>query len=591
MVLARLATVRPRVLSPLSGNKLLLEEEIRALLAKRARGVVRLLGGAGAGRSTALAHLAAVFADEPRVCCLDDRDPVVVDADLMVRASHGEGTEDHVVATYCLAAWDEDDYIEYLLGMHPKRCGSVITRLRGTQDDSLLGGNPELCGRVLDLLARDDRLTGAYSGLRHLTRQEWADPELRERFARQCGQWLVHRLGQIPQTGLLRHEATQIVLAAEWIAVELEARRHALWLQRPLSQRLVRAIGREVADRPQALRMLKKLLASADWHWHAMVASILHATETGWAPRPSSRWRPRRRRPMLAGAYLANASWPGVTLRKTNLTGASLRQADLSEANLFKAVAAKVDFRAAVLHGASLRRLLATEADLADADLTFVLAGGACFDEADLRRANLEGAQLARTSFRGANLTGARLIEANLRQANLTGARIDGADFTGANLAQANLAGLPLRRANLPGARLARADLSRCDLSNMELTQPNWRQVLLVDANLVGSVFSSARLTRANLRGARLEGIVWENSDLRHADLDGASFGPDPVGWRANLPPLPHLPQHSLPRASLRGSDLRGAKLESVDFFAVDMRRCRLTRRQEAHLRRCGAIL
>jgi hypothetical protein len=88
---------------------------------------------------------------------------------------------------------------------------------------------------------------------------------------------------------------------------------------------------------------------------------------------------------------------------------------------------------------------------------------------ADLRVANLSGADLSGANLRDANLRvanlrGADLSGANLRGANLRVADLSGADLRGANLRGANLSGADLRVANLSGANLHSANLSGADL-------------------------------------------------------------------------------------------------------------------------------
>lgn len=44
-------------------------------------------------------------------------------------------------------------------------------------------------------------------------------------------------------------------------------------------------------------------------------------------------------------------------------------------------------------------------------------------------------------------------------------------------------------------------------------------------------------------------------------------------------------------RVDLHGADLRGANVEHTDFYLVDLRDAKFDAEQEAHFRRCGAIL
>src|SRR5258708_6152811 len=66
------APVRPRVISPNTGETLLLEDEILSLLERGETGIVWLTGGPGSGKTTALAHLAAVLPASADVKFCDD---------------------------------------------------------------------------------------------------------------------------------------------------------------------------------------------------------------------------------------------------------------------------------------------------------------------------------------------------------------------------------------------------------------------------------------------------------------------------------------------------------------------------------------
>ena len=56
-----LAPVAPRVLSPVTGEPLPLVDELRDLLSRHPGAPIRIVGGPGAGKSTALAHVEATL--------------------------------------------------------------------------------------------------------------------------------------------------------------------------------------------------------------------------------------------------------------------------------------------------------------------------------------------------------------------------------------------------------------------------------------------------------------------------------------------------------------------------------------------------
>lgn len=113
------------------------------------------------------------------------------------------------------------------------------------------------------------------------------------------------------------------------------------------------------------------------------------------------------RKSNLSGAYLKDANLEGADLVLTRLDGANLRGACLRGARLYMA-----DMRTADLEGADLEG-----ADLHGARLEFTYLGRTNLVRTDLRMANLEG-----DSLEGANLRGADLKEVNLKGVNLKAA-------------------------------------------------------------------------------------------------------------------------------------------------------------------------
>lgn len=146
---------------------------------------------------------------------------------------------------------------------------------------------------------------------------------------------------------------------------------------------------------------------------------------------------------LYQGASVWNEWRNTESVQQPDLSGALLRDADLSWANL----------RGANLRQADLSSAEITEADLAEADLS----------EANLRGANLRSSNLDWAVLRGADLRGADLGGANLSEADLTGA-----DLVRADLSEANLNGTKLTAANLFGADLTGANLMDAEVADTE---------------------------------------------------------------------------------------------------------------------------
>ena len=120
-----------------------------------------------------------------------------------------------------------------------------------------------------------------------------------------------------------------------------------------------------------------------------------------------------------SGAFLA-----GADLRGTDLTGAELRGAFLMQADFGPQQSDGVDSEA---EGASLREADLSKADLFGANLRFV----------DLSRARVRSSNLRFADLRGARLTGADPSNADLRSANLTDADLSGAILSEVSLDRA----------------------------------------------------------------------------------------------------------------------------------------------------------
>src|SRR5436190_12437883 len=114
MVTPQLALVRPRVVSPESGENRPLDVVVAELLERRDCRVIHLRGGAGAGKTTALAHLAAMpwlgspieFLDEPRPAEIANA------AALRHVIYASQCSAEFADVSLSLAAWTSDEWME-----------------------------------------------------------------------------------------------------------------------------------------------------------------------------------------------------------------------------------------------------------------------------------------------------------------------------------------------------------------------------------------------------------------------------------------------------------------------------------------------
>lgn len=173
---------------------------------------------------------------------------------------------------------------------------------------------------------------------------------------------------------------------------------------------------------------------------------------------------------------------------KPDLSGADLKEADLSGANLRKTDLRKANLNGASLYGADLR-----EANLSRADLR----------ETNLKEADLSGADLSRSDFRRAslrrtNLTRTYIGKANLREADFTGVILNNADLYEANL----------QKANLTNANLFETNLTRADLSHANLFKANFMGASMLHTNLEKANLNSCSIYGISAWDLRLEGAI-----------------------------------------------------------------------------------
>jgi uncharacterized protein YjbI with pentapeptide repeats len=532
MIQAERAAVRPRVISPETGDAIPLEDLLLDSPAK----IVEIVGAHGSGKTTALAHLAAVKGPDHDVAFVDNSLPP--DGGL-VQAALYRAISDAVlrgaklvftrcesarllnVVSYRLAPWGDDEILEYLLAKHAQQCGSVLGRLKAAPDRHAPAGLPELWRLVLDRMAGNESLVSVSQALREELDGGLSEPSLRsraetfslavftkdERYAKKAREELGKRL-DAKTLRLLRHDAVRLLLAADRLAGALERAGGEKTLERRLPRDLLNAVA-AVAS-PTAIENLKRWIEKPNGSCHPMTASILHIVVPDWRPDRIESPPARAWLPLLSGAYLDGASWRAINLIAAALAMTDLSASDLTEAILTDAVASNADFSHAALHGASLLKIQAKGANFSNAVLTSINASNACFSDALFVEADLTDARLVRGDFQSADLTAARLVRADLTGAILTDAKIEDANFSSADLSGATLTGLKLREARFDGTKFAHAVLHGCDLEGMELPSADFSEAQLQDALLTGTRIPGADFTGANLRGARLADVDWE---------------------------------------------------------------------------------
>lgn len=616
-VISHGAVVRPRVvLRPEEGPRLL-EDVVDELAGELPPGLVWIVGGPGSGKSTAIAHLVAHFRDDDRLEFLDEptHDQIASLGDSKLLFATRTAPRDRNGIVLRLLKWSSDDLVEYLLAAHPVDCKSVMARLGAA---ARTGWMPELACAVLDRLATDERLADPQAALH-------AEVELRLNnathlavAAEYCFAWATndHELLQsttialervgcpLSVISLMRHEEVQFPLAAAAVMTALTTRKSLRKLRR-LPRRLVQLLGAQCRDNRPAQKRLRAVLNSPNSSTsHPMAASILAIADPHWRP-AGGKDRPCL---FLAGMF-QGVNWCKAGLAHANLRKVDLTQANLVDANLEEADATEASFSSADLSDARLIGLRAARTNFGSATLTgaklaLLQAAHASFADADLRKANFVKADLSAADFTNANCA-----QADLFCAKLIGAVLQDTDFTNAKLDEAYLTKADLRTAVLVGTSFKGAQMTHVQMEGTALSPHTQLEGAHLNyAQLTGSRFLAANLRDADLSFAQLAEIEWPNSDLRGADMYGATFhmgssrsglvgspiaceGSKTGFYTDDREEMYFKRPEEIRKANLCGADLRGARVDNVDFYLVDLRGAKLNPVQEGQARRTGAIL
>lgn len=633
MLSPKRALVRPRAIALHSGESLPLEDLVSAFLDElrneRRRGdgdtgtIIQIGGEAGAGKSTALAHLAAVLPGAAEMVFLDDESADIAFSHKLRRETVflalGDEVLDEADAFFELAPWTGDDLLEYLMAAHRPECGQLLLRIRQAGDGERLEGNPELWRNALEEMAADPMLPGVREALERAVRRMFERSDDRW-YAEECcvaklagdlDRWMaltekLTRPLSSQEFGLLRHPYPQLLLAASGLVERLWTEHGEQLLQYRLPDELLQLAAAQIAGNEPLQRRLKCQLRSGKESLHSNTASLLVAAKSDWKPGSSGPLNLQNGH--FAGVEWARAIFPQNGPIRTNLCDADFSGADLSGADLTGAIAIKTCFRNARLHAANMISLDASFADFTNANLSGVRG-----ERINLTRANMQNAVFAEASWKGAilesaNLDGVCFIAADMAFAILNDANIEGTNFADADLSGAVLCLLPLYKANLRGAKFYEALMKKCDLEGVELPKACFERANLTGAYLTGSKMPRANFRNAILKDAGLADIQWERADLRGADLRGCTFHMGST--RCGLVGSPYALEGSrtgfytddyhdqtykrpeeIRKANLRGADLRGARLDGVDFYLVDLREARIDAKYKDHLLSCRAIL
>lgn len=184
----------------------------------------------------------------------------------------------------------------------------------------------------------------------------------------------------------------------------------------------------------------------------------------------------------LVGAYLTEAD-----LRNANLREARLRDAVLDHVRADHTLFISADGSYANLTGADLRNSDMTYAVFPEASFAGAKLAGASAYGANLRHTNWLRADLTRSDLRDTQLQNSDLSLANLELTDFSGAKLAGSQFAGAQFKGAILLGADLRSTGLRGANFAAAVLRDAPMDNAQVDGADFRGALGLSAAQVCS--------------------------------------------------------------------------------------------------------
>nr|BBH86580.1 hypothetical protein KTC_13310 [Thermosporothrix sp. COM3] len=184
--------------------------------------------------------------------------------------------------------------------------------------------------------------------------------------------------------------------------------------------------------------------------------------------------------------------------------------------------------------------------------------------EADLSRADLANAKLERADLSGANLSEANLTSALLSTADLSGANLTKANLNHAELLHVNLNYTKCEGTNMQYARLTDVSASYSNFSHTTLTDADLRNAQFFSTIFTGAMVQRALLSQSVLTSTKLQGVDLEGAILTRADLSYADL------TKANLKDT-DLRKANLDSATLQQANLTGANIQQANLFHTDL--------------------
>lgn len=608
--------VRPRYISPTTGDSLALEDAVLRDVRESQSGVIEICVPKGSGKSHAIAWLQEILPQSIIAGQNDTPDPdpnVGRDECVLMEVDEHSLAHPRRIQRYNLAPWGTDEIIEYCLAAHPDLCPDLPQRLLASPDIELLNGRAELHSLVISEYAQDTTLDGVIPAIRRrLDRLTQCSVRRLPQYHTFIGK---HAQGKSRESAdkeddelnrLCRHRSVNAVGIALVFSDALNngntepLKAIEMWQDDRTINLLIGILATFVSESGQET-LASALRQEEQLQIHPVCATLLHRLDPAWRPSSS-------RRAWLCQARLANAVWPRVNLRRSELVRTDLSNAELNEAILARSTLRAARFTGASLQNCILSAISAEEADFTRANLSGSRGGHADFSGASFRNATINKGAFIRGKFDQADFTEAVLCSTRFYDSTFLLTVFDNVDLSGADFARSVLLDADLSSARLDHTRFSEAELNGANLEDVAFAEACFTNAVIRNAHMTGSVMPNADFRFARLSGAFLADIRWPGANLRHASLRNATFhmGSSRSGLvNSNLASEgtrtgfytddydDHLfrSPEEIRAADLTGCDLRDADIDGVDFWRVDLRGAQYSPSQRDQLIATGAIL
>lgn len=269
----------------------------------------------------------------------------------------------------------------------------------------------------------------------------------------------------------------------------------------------------------------------------------------------------------LDSANLTNATLLSTNFHETGLNGARFDSATLSGARFCSTFARGTRFDDASFEGVVLVSSDLTRAKLPRAKILCSYISNSDFTEAEMYRTNLEESTILESIFIRTRLAGGTMRGSIIEGSTFDDAFLVGTHATGSTILASSFVGAKLQNFDLSCGQLWFVNYANADLSGALFNGASLRNVLMVDASTIATVFDGASFLNCSFHGVKDYGLVF-TSILIEETAKEAFFFSSKVDWRMIDPDAYRdIISHMRKRVEKYNNDLSSAIQDTATAF------------------------